>query len=686
MARTKFIIGLLIVASVLTACKNEEPPHPEETLDVYLESWNELAFSDMYEVLSDASKEEIATYDWGFTDRYEKIYRDLEMTTIETMYESVDYEEENSDLEDLIEAEYPVTVEMNSVAGPMTYTTNVRLVKAESEEDNEKPRWKVTWEPSHLMMGMEDPHDQVSVDVVQPNRGRVFDREGRELAINGEIYEAGIVPESSDDLEAAAKQFAAVLELDEEKVMEMASRYPDNPDWFAPVQKIALSDERVEELLDISGVLLNRVEGREYPYGEMTGHLVGHIGAISAEELEEVDGSYSSTSEIGKNGIELLYEDELRGSAGVTISIISEEGDLRDRLINSDPVDGEDIYLTIDMELQEKMAHIMNEDSGSAVVIDPLTGETLVLLSLPSFDPNLRYLQLPDPRAEDGVDADILFERRFQRTYTPGSVFKPFTAMAGIEEGTLDPEDYLTIEGSQWQPDDSWGGYEITRVNSQETNVDLEAAMALSDNIYFARQALELGKDRFMAWAEKVGFDDEGFVYGFPIDSSTIANHDLENDILLADSGYGQGEIQMSPVHLTALYTIMLNEGKMVQPILIQERDGKERSEQSEAVPVVAAETAAILHETLISVVEDEMGTAHRENPGHSRSLAGKTGTAEMKEVQITENGEEIGWYVSYDYEKKNLLTTLMIQNVENKGGSGYVVDLSNSFWKAINE
>ncbi|MCR6095018.1 penicillin-binding transpeptidase domain-containing protein [Salipaludibacillus agaradhaerens] len=685
MIRTKFIIGLLTVVSVLTACKNEEPPHPEETLDVYLEAWNELVFAEMHELLSDASKEEIATYDWEFTDRYEKIYGDLEITTIETMYEPVDYKEENSDLDDLTEAEYPVTIEMNSVAGTMAYTTNIRLVKV--EEENEKSRWEVTWEPSHLMMGMEDPHDQISVDIVQPNRGRVFDREGRELAINGEIYEAGIVPESSDDLEASAEQFASVLELEEEKVIDMASRYPDNPDWFAPVQTIALSDDRVEELLDIPGVLLNRIDGREYPYGEMTGHLVGHIGPISAEELEEVEGGgYASSSEIGKNGIELLYEDELRGSAGVTISIITEEGDLRDRLINSDPVDGEDIYLTIDMELQEKMAHIMSEDSGSAIVIDPLTGETLVLLSLPSFDPNLRYLQLPDPRAEDLIETDTLFERRFQRTYTPGSVFKPFTAMAGIEEGTLDPEEFLTIEGSQWQSDDSWGGYKITRVNSQETDVDLQTAMALSDNIYFARQALDLGKDSFMAWAEEVGFEDEGLVFDFPVDSSTIANHDLENDILLADSGYGQGEIQMSPVHLTALYTIMLNEGKMIQPILIQEREEREGSEQSGATPVVAADTALVLHETLISVVEDEMGTAHRENPGHSRSLAGKTGTAEMKEAQTAENGEEIGWYVSYDYENKDLLTTIMIQNVEDKGGSGYVVDLTNAFWTAINE
>ncbi|UTR16107.1 penicillin-binding transpeptidase domain-containing protein [Salipaludibacillus sp. LMS25] len=687
MRRAKTILGFLLVAPALTACQNEEPPHPEEVLDAYLEAWCEQTFSDMYELLSDTSKQEIATYDWEFTDRYEKIYRDLEITAIEPMFESVDYDEKNSDLEDLTEAEYPVTMEMNSVAGTMTYTTNILLTKAEdAEEENEKSRWEVEWEPTHLMMGMEDPHDQISVDVVQPTRGGVFDREGRELAINGEIYEAGIVPESSDDLEESAERFAAVLELDEEKVIDMAGRYPDNPDWFAPVQTIALTDDRVEALLDIPGVLLNRIEGREYPYGEMTGHLVGHIGAISAEELEEAEGKgYSSASQIGKNGIELLYEDELRGSAGVTVSIMTEEGDLRDRLINSDPVDGEDIYLTIDIELQEKMAGIMSEDSGSAVVVDPLTGETLVLLSLPSFDPNLRYLQLPDPRAEELVETDILFERRFQRTYTPGSVFKPFTAMAGIEEGTLDPEEYLTIEGSQWQPDDSWGGYEITRVNSQETNVDLQTAMVLSDNIYFARQALELGEDSFMGWAEEVGFGDEGFAFDFPIDSSTITNNDLENDILLADSGYGQGEIQMSPVHLTAFYTIILNEGEMIQPFLIQEEE-TDREDQMEVSSVVAPETATVLHETLMSVVEDAKGTAHREKPGHSRSLAGKTGTAEMKEAQTTEDGEEIGWYVSYDVESNDLLTTVMIQNVEDKGGSGYVVDLANAFWASIDD
>ncbi len=665
---------------VITACSNEEPAHPEEPLEAYVNAWSSQSFEEMLDQLSEESMNQISDFEWDFQERYEKVYSDLGVENMEITFESRDYTEEEIDLEELEEVDYSIFIEMETLVGKLSYETDVKMNKqVTADEEEEQEEWVINWDPSHLMMRMQEPDDQIAIEIEQPERGEIFDRNGEPLAINGEIYEGGLVPESSDDLDEAAIEFAEVLGLDEERVIEQANQFPDNPDWFAPIQNLSLTDDRIEDLLEIQGVLLNRVDGREYPYGDITGHLVGHIGAITADEIEDREGEgYNATSEIGKNGIELLLEAELRGEPGISFSVLSEEGETRDVIKTTDPNHGDDVTLTLDIDMQEKMSDVLDEDSGSGVVIDPLSGETLVLVSEPQFDSNLRYLQLSDPRAEEMDSTDILFERRFQNVYSPGSIFKPFTAIAGIEEGTLDPNEEKQIEGTQWQPDDSWGGYRVTRVNDSESDIDLETAMKLSDNIYFAQQALDLGEDAMEEWADKFGFGGE-FTFDFPLNNSSIANDGIDREILLADTGYGQGEVQISPVHMNALYSIFLNEGSMVQPTLFIDEET-----DSTLIDIVPVETSDTVLDTLIQVVEDSDGTAYRTEPGHTRSIAGKTGTAELKQEQTVEDGDQIGWYVSFDYEERDLLTTVMVQNVEDKGGSGYVVDLANDFWGSV--
>ncbi|MCE7791682.1 hypothetical protein K8O68_04465 [Salipaludibacillus sp. CUR1] len=683
---TLFISLSALLLAGMTACTGEEPENPEETLEGYTEAWSEKAFSEMPDYLTENSRAEVAGFEWDFEERYDAIYGELGIDTINISFESVDFEEEEIDLDELEEIDYPVSVEMDTAAGLLSYDTAIALTKfiPGNEEEENEAEWGIEWDPSHFIKGMEEPEDTVSIETEQPARGGIFDRNGESLAVNGDIYEVGIVPERTEDMEETIEQFAEVLNLDEERVADLATRYPDNPDWNAPIQNLSIDDDRLEDLLEIPGVGAGKVEGRVYPHGESTGHLIGHIGAITAEELEEREGEgYGSTSEIGKNGIERLMEEELRGSPGMTVSINREDGELRETILETEPENGEDLYLTLDISIQDKMYGVLNNDSGAGFVMDPKTGETLAMVSVPTFNSNLRYLQLPDPRAEDMESTDILFERRFQGAYSPGSVFKPLTAAAGLEEGTLDPEEELVIEGKQWQPDDSWGGYRITRVNDEETNVDLQTAMMRSDNIYFARQTLDMGQESFEEWAGKFGFG-EPFPYDFPLYSSTLANEDIENEILLADSGYGQGEVQVTPVHMTALYTMFLNDGNLIYPFLFS--DGLQSENEGEMEELISPENAEIVRESLISVVEDSDGTAYRSDAGHNRALAGKTGTAELKEEQTAEDGEQIGWYVSFDYEEEDYLTTIMVQNVEERGGSSYVVDLANEFWEKVEE
>ena len=724
-----FMLGLIFSALILSGC-SEEPLSPEEPFETYIRHWEQGNYDGMYQLLEEASKDLIDQQEWDFAERYQKVYGDLEIDGITVEYERIDFDEGDLDLEELAEAVYPVEVSMPSMAGDIRYTTEVRLIKnmetvegeEASGEDRENP-WEVVWEPTHLLKGMEAPTDTIGISLEQPIRGEIYDREGRGLGVNGRIYQASIVPEAAEDLEESIEAFSEVLGLSRDRVESLANQYPNRPDWAAPVQRISREDPRISELLEISGVLLSEIDGREYPGGAYTGHLIGHVGPITAEELENREGEgYSSTSLIGKNGLELAYEEVLRGQAGIRITVTDEGGTIEREIAATEVTDGEDLHLTIDREMQRTLAGTLQDEKGAGVLMDPKTGEVLALASEPAFDSNLRALGLPDPRAAEMDDTGELFSRRFQNRYAPGSIFKPFTALIGLEEGTLEPEETITIEGLQWQESPDWGGYRVTRVTDEVTDVDLEQAMVRSDNIYFAMQALAFGGEAMEQWAGRLGFG-RAVPFEFPMYTSSLSNEGINSDPLLADTGYGQGQIQVSPVHITAMFTIFLNDGDMLAPTLFQqqpafeaeesenaeedveegaeEEDAEDESSENEASEggegsarensvfeenIGSPENIRIVRDTLIAVMEDQSGSVYRENPGHSRPLAGKSGTAELKSDYLDEGSEMLGWFVSFDYEAEDLLLTIMAENTEGRGGSRVALELSHQFWSDISE
>ncbi|WP_350343459.1 penicillin-binding transpeptidase domain-containing protein [Proteinivorax tanatarense] len=669
MRRKVVIVCFLLMLLFLVGCSSEDV-NPEDTLKKYINSWSNGSYENMLTLLSKESIEMVDNQKWRFSERYKNIYNDLEIDEIKIDFQKIDFKGEGIDLDEITEITYLLDIKMNSVAGKLKYQTEVDLVKEAENEDEEG--WYVVWHPSHLLKGLEEPTDKINLKIEQPQRGEIFDRNGKELAVNGKILQVSVVPEATKELEQTAENLAEELDMDVEKVLELSNQYSHRPDWAAPIQNLSLDDPRKESLLDIDGVLISQVDGRQYPYGDAVGHLTGHIGPITAEELKERQGQgYRASSFIGKNSLELVYEEKLRGTPGATITAVDINGNERKIIAEQKAIDGEDITLSIDVDIQQKILESLSGKSGAGIVMEPKTGEVLAMVSEPAFDPNLRYLGLPDPRADKIEDTSRLFERRFQNKYSPGSVFKPFTAIMGIEENTLVPNDVLKIDGLRWQPDSSWGGYHITRV-SDVNKVNLNNAMIYSDNIYFAKQALKLGGDKLEQWTDNFGFG-QNLNFEFPLHPSKLSNSDLKSDVLLADTGYGQGELQMSPLHLTAMYTVFLNDGDMIQPTLIAE----EQTRVFKA-DVASSQTADIVLDTLKQVVENEKGTAYRENPGHNRKIAGKTGTAELKKDFKEKDGDILGWYVSFDYEDKDMLITLMVEDVS----SSSVVDMANDFWK----
>ena len=643
------ILMTLILTMILAGCMSKDPT-PDERFSEYVKLWNDQKFDEMYDYLSTKAKEAITKEE--FVNRYNKIYQDLEIDKLDVHFtlpeEEAEYEEQ---------AEFPYAVSMESIAGPIEFDHQAALVK-EKRDDN--TNWYLNWDTTYIFPELE-AEDKINFDRVPAVRGSILDRRGNGLAINGTAMQVGVVPEKMDD--NTVSKLSKLLNMSEDQINKQLNASWVKPNLFVPLKNINKNDEALkDELFKVSGVTSMEVGAREYPYGEDVSHLVGYVAKVTADDLEKNQGKgYTANDYIGKRGLEQVYEERLRGTSGVKISIAKANGS--EVVLAEKPVeDGEDVQLTIDVVLQQQIYDQLKGKAGTAAAIDPVTGETLALVSAPGFDPNAETLGMTAAEREQIQEENPMqpYLNRFRATYVPGSVMKPITAAVGLNAGKIKLDTVYEITEKQWQPDKSWGDYKVTRYTNLVGDVDLEKAMIYSDNIYFARTALEMGKDEFTAGLKQFGFEE--MEYAYPIEASQIGK--MENDMLLADSGYGQGHIEMNILHLAATYTPFVNDGNLIKPILLSE----EEPNQVWVENIVSPEVAKGINSMLTKVVSDPHGTAHvayrKDLP-----LAGKTGTAEIKDKQGAK-GRELGWFVGYNPEKPDLLISMMIEDVQDGAGS----------------
>lgn len=411
---------------------------------------------------------------------------------------------------------------------------------------------------------------------------------------------------------------------------------------------------------------------RKYPYGEVAAHLVGYVRGISEEELEAHKGEgYTESSIIGKNGLELAFEDRLKGKNGTGIYIVDENENTIKTIAETDIADGEDIKTTIDINLQKDIYNEFDGDNGFSVAINPKTGAVLAMVSTPSFDSNKFITGFTDDEWNElSSDTDTPMFSRYESTWVPGSSFKPVTGAVGIATGSFKASDDFGYSGTSWQKDSSWGDYKVTTLTTYSGPANLKNALIYSDNIYFAKAALKIGGDTFAKELLKLGFDKE---LDFPISMSTsqfAEDNEFISEGQLADSGFGQGKLLVNPLHMASIYSAFVNNGDMIKLHI-------EYSESTEywIKDAFTEDTANTIKDDLLQVVENSGGTAH-EAKINGVKLAGKTGTAELKASKDDE-GEELGWFNAFvvsDKSDEQLLTINMIENVEDKGGSHYLL------------
>ncbi|WP_026559965.1 penicillin-binding transpeptidase domain-containing protein [Bacillus sp. J37] len=651
-----FVFFVLLI--VLSACS--EAPTAADRFSEYIKLWNDQKFSEMYDKLSSSTKKAITKED--FVSRYEGIYEGVSVKELKIEF---DQPEEDEIDDKATEVSYPFSLSMETVAGQISFEQDVQIVQEETEDGED---WFISWSPSMIFPQLES-NEEVRVSSISPERGQIFDEKNKGLAVNGLAYEIGIVPGSlPENRDETIQEIAEMLSLDVKEIEEMLSQSWVQPEYFVPIKKIdPQQQELLEKLIAIPSVQKKDVPARFYPYGEAAAHLTGYIGSITAEQLEELkDEGYSSQSLVGKAGLEQVYESRLKGETGYTIYV---EG--TDKIIaEKPPENGEDIQVTIDGELQKQLFNQLKGEAGTAVAMDPLTGETLALVSSPSYNPNEFIYGLSTSQyAALSENPQKPLMARFNKTFSPGSSLKPIIASIGLEAGKLDPGAEKQITGLTWKKDGSWGNYSITRVSDADSNVNLKDALIYSDNIYFGQLALDIGSEEMVNGLKKFGFEEE-IDFPFPITSSSISNENLSNEQLLADSGYGQGEILMSPFHLTAAYSTYVNNGSMIKPYLEVTEETK-TSFWKESI--TKKENNDILLSNLKEVVNNPNGTAYKPKV-EGIQLAGKTGTAELKQSKEDQAGKENGWFVAVNTDNPKLLVTMMIEDVKDRGGSHYVV------------
>lgn len=414
---------------------------------------------------------------------------------------------------------------------------------------------------------------------------------------------------------------------------------------------------------------------RQYPYGKTTSHLLGYVRSISAEELEaNVGKGYTESSIIGKTGLEKVYEDRLRPGTGYEIYITNSSGNKIKTLAKTEQKDGEDITTTIDIRLQDKIYKQLDGDNGLSVAINPKTGEVLALVSTPTYDSNDFIKGFSNEAWEElNNDENNPMLVRYQNTYVPGSSFKPITAAIGLTTGKMNADEDYGASGLSWQNNSSWGNYRITTLQTYNGPANLRNALIYSDNIYFAKSALKIGADTFAEQLLKIGFDTE-IPFAINMDKSQFAdNNTFASEIQLADTGYGQGKVLVNPLHVAAMYSAFVNEGNMIKPYIEYKENATSEYWIKNAFTKEAAET---VRDDMIQTIENTNGTGHAAKID-GMTLAGKTGTAEIKASQDDDTGTELGWFNAFkvsDNPNDQLLIVNMIEDVKDRGGSHYLL------------
>jgi penicillin-binding protein 2 len=507
--------------------------------------------------------------------------------------------------------------------------------------------------------------NRVKLRALPPNRGLIYDRNGRLIADNQPAYRLELVAEQVKDIDDTLDRLADVVRLDEDDRSQFEQLRGARKSFQAVPVRLRLSEEEVARFAvnrhRYPGVELVAYQNRVYPLGPEMAHVLGYVGRLDARDLETVDPSrYAATTHIGKTGLERFYEDRLHGQVGHERVEINAEGRVLGQLERTYPQAGADLFLTIDSDLQRTAFEALGDYTGAVVALDPRTGEILAMLSKPGFDPNPFVNGVSTRVYQELISSPQrpLFNRALQGGYEPGSTLKPFIGLAGLELGVLSPDHTVFSKGYFQLPGQDHKYRDWKRQG--HGMVDLKQAVAQSVNVYFYQLALDLGIDRIHSYLDQFGFgrptgvDMLGEASGIlPSREWKRETHDMPwfpGETVI--TGIGQGFTVATPLQLAQASALIAARGQTSRPHLLRatrESSGERLNHSSEAlsVPMRDAANWETIIDAMTEVVHGLRGTARAiASDDPDLRIAGKTGTAQVygipQEDRDSDDDEEV--------------------------------------------
>ena len=484
---------------------------------------------------------------------------------------------------------------------------------------------------------------------VAPARGLIYDRNGKILADNVAAWRLEATPERAGDGAALLAKLRGVIQIDPEQQQRFLRDYRSSRPFMPVTLKLQVSDEEAARFVvdrwRLPGVELVPYLQRVYPYGALLAHVVGYVGRVDARDQAEMGDVAGVYTHAGKTGLERYYETRLRGRPGYRRLETNVAGRTVRTLDSLPAVAGTDLRLSIDIDLQQAMVNAFGDLEGSAVALDPRTGEILAMVSLPSFDPNLfvNGISHADYRALMDNPSRPQFNRIVLGGVAPGSTVKPFLGLAGLDSGTRTVDDKILSTGMFYLPGQRRGYGDSHRGGHGWT--DLRKSIYASVNTYYYTLALAMGIDKVDAYMARYGFgkptgiDLSGEIGGIlPSPEWKARNAPKQGRWYPGDtviSAIGQGFWKVTPLQLAQATAALADDGWLHRPHLVAARRhgfGEAWIEEPQPAPRRISDDEAHLQavrEGMIGTVHGA-GTATNIRYGLTYLIAGKTGTAQV--------------------------------------------------------
>ena len=518
--------------------------------------------------------------------------------------------------------------------------------------------------------------NRLALAAIPPQRGEIFDRKGRALARNEGVYVLEVTPFQTPDVHATIERLRSLVTIDEESLRAFRRRLREQRGLGSIPLKWRLTDEEVARIhawhFDLPGVHVTVRSMRHYPFAEVTAHLVGYLGRISERDLQAIDareetGRYRGLEVIGKEGVEASHESVLVGWPGWEQLEVNAAGRAVRRLASVAPRPGWDLQLTIDIEFQTFVYELLRERKAAFVALDPRDGGVLAMVSTPSFDPNpfVVGISAEQWQALTNDPARPLLFRPLRGIYPPGSTFKPFMALLGLESRVRRVEQRFSQQGSF-----QLGSVELfDRKSACQSGVDVVRAIAYSCNVYFYQLGVDLGIDAISRFMTRFSFGSPTGI-DLPNEAAGVLpsrewkrqrfRKRQEQQWFTGETvsvAIGQGYSSYTPLQMAYALMMLVNGGVGPIPHVVdayRDRTTGERIVPDRPPPRFVALSPQHVETILTSMREGaRVGTSAKAFAGAPYQAAGKTGTAQVVALGHQrrageEHNEDHAWYIAF--------------------------------------